>query len=159
MSNCLMRKFSANYSFAMVAGLFFAGMLAAAPPVDELLRLTPRDVTFVAVAKDLRNNAAAIQNGPFAEAFRQSKLAREIAANAEIKHLEETADQVGRALHTDWTRVRDDLIGDAVVLAYRGGPPGAPVARQLVSTSGRAQSRLTNPRRRTAYAGSRRRLD
>jgi hypothetical protein len=121
-----MHRLSSSHALALFASICFGGALTAAPPADELLRLTPRDVTFVVVVKDLRTHSAAIREGPFAEILSKSKLFQALLAKPEIKHLDAVTEQISRTLHTDWTQVRDDLIGDAVVLAYRGVAPGSP---------------------------------
>jgi hypothetical protein len=113
--------------FALVLGISASAKPhARAGADDELMRLTPRDVTLAVVVKDLRGHSAALRDSPFAEAFRKSRLSQVLAEKPEIKHLEKLGEQLSQALKVDWTQIRDQLLGDAVVFAYRGGPPGKP---------------------------------
>ena len=97
--------------------------VACAGPRDDLLRLVPDDYTFCVVGQNVRDalgKAAALQRlaaTPLVKLLRDSDEGRKAGEMAEflMKELEVTPAQV-----------RDDLLGDVVVFAYRKGPAGRP---------------------------------
>jgi hypothetical protein len=108
---------------ALFAVPFFA---PAAAPESELLRLTPKESTFCVVVRDVRGFTASAWDGPFANAFRQSALGKALAAAPETAQLEAFMQMLPKALQVEWAKVRDEVFGDAIVLAYQNGPPGKP---------------------------------
>jgi hypothetical protein len=97
---------------------------AAATPRDEALRLVPDDVGFCLVVSDLRDHADALAGSPFLEQFRASPLWLAVLASAETTKLLAVEKQFRKDLGIDWARLRDDVFGDAIVVAYRPGPAG-----------------------------------
>src|SRR5438552_3280806 len=117
------------FRLALIVGLtplVAAPFARAGAPDEELLRLAPADAHLILLVKDLRGQSAAVSNGPFAQAFHESKLGRAVAALPEVIQLERVRKQIEQALGVDWARVRDDVLGDAVVFAYQAGAPGHP---------------------------------
>jgi hypothetical protein len=112
--------------------LLLAAPLRAATPRDELLYLVPDSVGFCLVIQDLRGHAAALQTSPFIEQLSQSPLAVKVRNSADLKKLDRFESKMKDKLGLDWTRLRDDILGDALVLAYRPGPPGKPEQEQGV---------------------------
>jgi hypothetical protein len=106
--------------------------LQAATPREELLRLVPDSVGFCVVVQDLRSHAAALQNSPFLEQLRQSPFAVKLRKSDDLKKLDHFQSKMKEKLGLDWTKLRDDILGDALVLAYRPGPPGKPEQEQGV---------------------------
>lgn len=100
-------------------------LAAAATPRDEALRLVPDDVGFCLVVQDLRGHAQALADSSFLQQFQTSPLGRALHAAPEVSKLQAVRQQVQKDLQLDWPRLRDDLLGDAVVVAYRPGPAGA----------------------------------
>jgi hypothetical protein len=112
-------------------GLFvFTATAGAATPRDELLRLVPDSLGFCLVLQDLRDHAASLQASPFIEQLRQSPLGAKIRKNEDLKKLDQLEIKLKEKLGLDWKQLRDDILGDAVVLAYRPGPPGKPEQEQ-----------------------------
>jgi hypothetical protein len=100
-------------------------VLRAATPRDELLRFVPENTAFCLVFQDLRTRWADLRNSPFAEQFRQSGLPGVPLSEEDrlkLDRFEKHLEKVG----LDWARLRDDILGDALVLAFRPGPPGQP---------------------------------
>lgn len=132
--------------FSSVLALAFVALLPvqAASPRDELLRLVPEDVAFCLVVEDLRGHVAAFLKSPFYRQFRQSPLVETFLKNApELEKLAEFDAFLQQHLHTSLQELRDELIGDAVVLAYRPGPPGKPEEEQgLVLVRARDAAKL-----------------
>src|SRR3954453_13965402 len=101
-----------------------AGAAAAAPsPADELLRFVPADVTFCFVLRDLRGHAAALQSSPLAEHLRDSPLGPALKGTPEWRQLAKANRFLEKFLGLSAEQLRDDILGDPVVLAYRAGPP------------------------------------
>jgi hypothetical protein len=107
-----------------------AASARSASPRDELLRLVPDDVAFCLAVQDLRGHIAALQDSPFAKQFNASPIGKLIAASPERVKLGEVEKFLKQHLGTDWAQLRDDILGDAIVFAYRPGPPGKPEAEQ-----------------------------
>ena len=93
---------------------------------EELLRFVPADMTLCLVVRDLRGHSAALANSPLAEAVRRSPLGLLLKAPPELRDVFKTNDWLVKNLKITPEQLRDDILGDAVVLAYRAGPPGKP---------------------------------
>jgi hypothetical protein len=100
--------------------------LRAAAPREELVRLVPDSVGFCFVVQDLRGHSAALRDSPFVEQLSRSPLAVKIRNSEDMKKLDRFESQMKEKLGLDWARLRDDILGDALVLGYRPGPPGKP---------------------------------
>ncbi len=98
----------------------------AVSPSGEVLRLVPDEVGFCFVVQDLRSHTAALLRSPFVEHFRSSPLGLKLLSAPEVQKLAEVQDYFQKQFQLDWARLRDDVFGDAVVLAYRPSPPGEP---------------------------------
>jgi hypothetical protein len=122
--------FFARVCLLCVLCVFVVHSSQAASPRDELLRLVPDSVGFCLVVQDLRGHAAALQDSPFVEQLRQSPLGVKICSSPDLKKLDRLEAKLKEKLGFDAKRLRDDILGDAVVLAYRPGPPGKPEQEQ-----------------------------
>jgi hypothetical protein len=116
--------------FAWALGAVLAALPAAragtAAPRDELLRFVPDNVGFCLVVQDLRGHAAALAASPFAEQLRRSPLWAALRNAAEVHQLNRVDQFLRKQLGVGWEQLRDDVLGDAVVFAFRPGPPGKP---------------------------------
>jgi len=99
--------------------LAFAGS-AAAGATDELLRLVPDDVGFCVIVQDLREHNERVAGSPLAKALRKSPLSKV----PELQQLEALDQLFQKQFDMDLAKFRDDVLGDAIVFAYRPGPPG-----------------------------------
>src|SRR5260370_720059 len=97
-----------------------------ATPAGELLRLGPEDVGFCAVVQDLRGHTTALLQSEFVKRLRASPFAAELTKDKEFLKLLQVEDHLQKHLQVNWTQLRDEVFGDAVVFAYRPGPPGKP---------------------------------
>jgi hypothetical protein len=102
----------------------------AAGARDQLLRLVPEDVALCLVIQDLRDHAAALHQSPFATDLRESWIGKTIRLAPEVTRLEQIERQFKDSTGIDWPQLRDEILGDCVVLAYRPGPPGKPQEEQ-----------------------------
>ncbi|OAI53576.1 hypothetical protein AYO44_04075 [Planctomycetaceae bacterium SCGC AG-212-F19] len=97
-----------------------------AAPRDELLRLVPDDVAFCLVVQNLRDYWAAVAESPMAKELKASSAAKTIGASPELAKLGDLEQFLKLHLGTDFAQLRDDILGDALVFAFRPGPPGKP---------------------------------
>lgn len=112
----------ASFSLAIVC--FWVTTSGAATPAEELLRFVPPDVSFCVVVRDLREHAAALRESPFVQTFRASRLGIALRATPEVRQLEKAEEFLEKKLGISLDKLRDDILGDAVVIAYRPGPGG-----------------------------------
>jgi hypothetical protein len=130
--------------FVLVAGAVLGLPAAVAAADEDLLRLVPDDVGFCLVIRDLRGQSAAVAESPFARQFRASAFGQRILAAPEMKKLTEADAALRKNLDISWAELRDDILGDRLVLAYRPGPPGKPEQEQgLFLTRARDAKRLS----------------
>jgi hypothetical protein len=108
---------------AALALLAILAAPASAAPRHELLRYVPSEVTFCLVLQDLRDHAAALAESPFIEQLRRSALGRSFAQAPQWSTLDAIEARLKKDLGVDWNRLRDDLLGDALVFAYRAAAP------------------------------------
>jgi hypothetical protein len=116
-----------------LAACVLAGLAAAAQadsPRDELLRYVPEDVGFCLVLQDMRGHAAALRESPFAEQFWRSPPGKVLGGSKELGQLDKVDRQLRTTLGVGWKTFAEDILGDAVVFAYRPGPPGEPDKEQ-----------------------------
>lgn len=102
----------------------------AAAPGDDLLRLVPEDVGFCFVVQDLRTHTQSFLASPFGKAWSESGAASSLTSGPEWKQLADVEKMLQTQLGVTWAQLRDDILGELVVLAYRPGPPGQPAQEQ-----------------------------
>jgi hypothetical protein len=117
-------------SLSLLLVLALPAFAAAASPRDELLRYVADDVGFCLLVQDLRGHSAALANSPFAEAWASTPLGKAVRGSEEVAQLLKQEDELRKSFGLDWAKLRDDLLGDALVFAYRPGPPGKPEEEQ-----------------------------
>jgi hypothetical protein len=126
-------SFPLRYFFLTVlaAGTVAAPAWAAAPR-DELLRVVPEDVGVCLLIQDLRGHTAALQASPFAKKIEASVVGQMIRTSPEGQKLAEVEKVLKETFKTDWGELRDEILGDAIVMAYRPGPPGSKPEQEQV---------------------------
>jgi hypothetical protein len=110
----------------LIAALMAAGVAAptwtrAATPRDELLGLVPEDAAFCLVIQDLRSHALDLVNSPFFRELKKSPLGHCLHEDPDVEQFQAALQQVLGALETTWPEVRDEILGDAIVITYRPG--------------------------------------
>jgi hypothetical protein len=95
-------------------------------PRDELLRLVSDDVGFCLVVQDMRGHFDQLLDSPFVAKLRASPLGEAVAKARETQKLVSVEAYFRANFHIDWTSLRNDILGDAVVLAYWPGSEGNP---------------------------------
>lgn len=106
------------------------GAGATAAPRDELLRLVPDDMTFCVVVQDLRERARVGKDSALAMRMARMPIARAKVDSPEFKKILDARDQVLKEFQLTPEQIRDDLLGDAIVFAYRQGPGEKPDQEQ-----------------------------
>ena len=114
----------------IVGAALYAVPLHAETPREQLLRYVPEKVGFCLVLGDLRGHSDALFESPFVEQFLHSPLGKALALSDEVKQLAKFETDLKDLLGVDWKQLREEILGDAVVLAYRPGPPGKPEQEQ-----------------------------
>jgi hypothetical protein len=99
-------------------------------PRERLLALVPPDVGFCVFMSDLRGHAHRWDRAPWVRSLRQLPMIQAIVDSPEARQLSAFEGALQKHLGVDWPTLRDDILGEAVVLAYRPGPPGQPEREQ-----------------------------
>lgn len=86
-------------------------------PADDLLRLVPPGVGITIIVEDLRANAPAVLASPLAQSLAQWPAVRAWLGSSHGKQLLQAHRDIETLLGLPLTRVRDDVLGDAAVLA------------------------------------------
>ncbi len=105
-----------------------ASVARAERPADPLLRLVPPDAGVTLAVEDLRGQAHTFLDSPVASALSRLPAARQWALSPDFQRLEGARREIEGALHANIATLRDDLLGDALVLAMTmpaGQPPDA----------------------------------
>jgi hypothetical protein len=103
---------------------------AAASPRHELLRLVPEDVGFCLLIEDLRGHGKALLDSPFFKQFLDSPVAAKVRNAEETQKLSFLDKFLQHQFEITAEQLRDEILGDALVLAYRPGPPSQPTREQ-----------------------------
>lgn len=112
----------AAFAALVLMTLGIAPLRAQAPPPD-LLALVPGDFGFCLTVHDLRGHWQRLEQAPWVKAFKQSPLGEALRNAPEFRELTKFQRDLQQHLEVDWPTVRDEIIGDDVVFAFR--PPDA----------------------------------
>jgi hypothetical protein len=102
-----------------------ASASGAGRPADPLLRLVPDDAGLTLAVEDLRDHARDFFASPVSEGLLQLPAVSRWFESNDFRRLDAARRQIERTLKADVATLRDDLVGDALVLAMVV-PPGAP---------------------------------
>jgi hypothetical protein len=111
---------------AAVLLLASAATATAATPRDELLRYVPDDVGFCFLLQDFRDQMKTLAASPFSEQLDKSPLGKAFAGAQELKKLVGLEKQLKDLIGLGPDELCADILGDAVVFAFRPGAPGKP---------------------------------
>lgn len=104
--------------------------LQAASPTHELLRLVPENVGFCLVVQDLRGHGQALIDSPFLKQFRDSPLGVKLRSAPEATKFDAIDQFLKESFRVTSLQLRDEILGDALVFAYRPGSPQKPELEQ-----------------------------
>src|SRR6266851_1304220 len=129
-----MRRLDLSFRQAGLTILFclagFLPDLRAATPREELLRYVPEDVAFCLVVQDLRGHSADLASSPFVKSLKDTPIGVGLAASPDLEKLFDADKFLKATLKVDAEKLRDEILGDALVFAYRPGPADKPEAEQ-----------------------------
>lgn len=135
MTSRVRRRSSRGTDFQRTAfgpGFFFLALVLAlvtrpswaVGPADELLRLVPADSGATLVIEDLRDHARTFLESPLADALCQLPNVKAWLASDGHRKYQRAREELQKGLKVELASLRDDLLGDAVVLSLRV-PEGA----------------------------------
>jgi hypothetical protein len=112
----------------LVLGIVLLLAVAArgAGPADPLFRLVPADAAALLAVEDLRLRSHEFFESPAAKALFQLPAFRAWISSGRFARFEAARQKIERALGEKAATLRDELLGDAVVLALRVPPGGRP---------------------------------
>ena len=119
---------SSTRSFTRLACCLALGLVVATPvrgerPADLILKLVPPDASLTFAVEDLRGNAHAFTGSPIAESLRNLPTVKNWLASDRFRGFKQAMKTVEQVLGVNAATVRDELLGEAVVLSLRL-PPG-----------------------------------
>jgi hypothetical protein len=98
----------------------------AASPADALLELAPPDAGATLVIEDLRSHVRTVLDSPLAEAFRQLPAVKSWLASDEFRKFATAREQIQNVLGVSPSTIRDEVFGEAAVLALHAPEGGRP---------------------------------
>jgi hypothetical protein len=110
----------------LVVLLLMPCLLRAVEPARTLLRLVPDQMGVCLLVEDGRGHAATFLASPFVKRFTASRFGKELLGTPEVVKLKTVDDFLQANLGISAAALRDEILGDAVVLAFRPGPPDHP---------------------------------
>ncbi len=118
--------------------LVLAAAEAAAGPADSLYKLVPPDAGATLAVENLRTRTREVGSSPLIASLRRLPMVQGWLRSERFRQLERLSAEIETALGVPFSVIRDELIGDAVVLVYQPGPGNAPeLARGLLLASPR----------------------
>ena len=114
-----------SYSRTLLLGLFIfslgvARSVAAEPsPSEALLRAVPPETSICVVVRDLSGHVKQLRNSPFFEWYANSDFAKRYGKPKEVAILRGVIEYLAAELKVTPLQFLDDILGDAVVLAYQ----------------------------------------
>lgn len=109
----------------LLAVLAFAP-IAAANPTRDLLRSVPPESTICFVAQDWKGHSERIAKSPFLALLKKSDLGQTLLNAEALEKILALEKVLTDSLHLTVEQLRDDILGDAIVYAYRPGAPDKP---------------------------------
>jgi hypothetical protein len=98
----------------------------SAPFRSELLALLPDDFAVCVVMHDLRGHAARWEQSDWLKTFRASPVGKSFLDAPEVRQLDRWQSEMKKHLDLDWPALRDDILGETLILAYSPGPRNKP---------------------------------
>ncbi len=146
--NCWLPRRRLATAFVRVALLvaFSLGFVLPVQAQDAVAALTdrlPDDFAFALLVRDLRGQVALTKQSAWFKAFRPTPLGRVIFEAPELKQFDKLQQDLKQHFDLDWSTVRDEFLGDAVLFAYTpGSHPADDDERGLVLLHTRAPGKL-----------------
>ena len=111
------------------------GVVRGDAPADDVLALVPPDAGAILVVTSLRDRIPEIVSSPIVQAFRSLPTVQKWQQSDKFADILKGRDEIEKSLGIDLATIRDDLIGDCVVLAVHlpAGRPTEEVSGLLLS--------------------------
>ncbi|HMF16082.1 MAG TPA: hypothetical protein VKE98_02695 [Gemmataceae bacterium] len=93
-------------------------------PREDILRLVPPDTGVCLVVSDLRGHWPKVRDAAWIKNLRESSLGKVLAADPQMARLRQVDSDLKKHLDVDVAQLRDDILGDLMVFAYKPAPPG-----------------------------------
>jgi hypothetical protein len=106
------------------------GVQAGPSPRDQLLALVPQELGLCLLVTDLREQSQKLAQTPWVEHFWTLPLGRQLAAAPEWAQLRQVEGVLQQVFQVDLRQLRDDILGDAFLLAYRPAVPSRGLPEQ-----------------------------
>jgi hypothetical protein len=103
-----------------------AGLVSAASPRGQLLRYVPDDTALCMLLEGMRERGNALALSPLVTKLSESPLGKNASGLEEVKKLLALEKQVERFTGLSPQKLREDVLGDLLILAYKPGPAGHP---------------------------------
>jgi hypothetical protein len=91
-------------------------------PADALLRLVPPEAGATLAVEDLRTHAPRFLASPVVTDLKTLPAVRDWMASSAFHHFNQTCGDLEKALQRPRATIRDQLLGEAVVLAFHLDP-------------------------------------
>jgi hypothetical protein len=112
---------------AVLVGLIFAGFARTQESASaELLRRVPPGVGLCVIVNDFHGNADRLARQPWFKTIEENPLVRAVLQSKEMGDLERFRGNVQDKLGIKLDRIREDILGDALVLGHQSTTPGKP---------------------------------
>ncbi len=95
-------------------------------PAEDLFRLVPTDSGLTLAVEDLRGHSKQIRESALFQGLNQLEAIRSWRTSREGLGIEKTWNEIQASFGLTLEAIRDDLLGDAVILALQPGPPTQP---------------------------------
>lgn len=92
----------------------------------DLLSLLPDDFAVCVVVHDLRGHSARWEQADWLKRFHKSPVGKSLLEAPEMKQLQHWQSEMKKHLDLDWPALRDDILGDTLVLSYTPDPKDKP---------------------------------
>ena len=125
-ADCRLKK--RCFRFSVLALCFFAipsfCIAQSTAPREDILRLVPPDTGVCLVVNDLRGHWPKVRDAAWIKNLRESSLGKVLAADPQMARLRQVDSDLKKHLDVDVAQLRDDILGDLMVFAYKPAPPG-----------------------------------
>jgi hypothetical protein len=111
---------------SLVLGLSIAATARGERPADVLLRLVPADAGATLAIEDLRIHAPEFTDSPLAAGLKKLPVVQDWLASDRYRKFQHAQEEIETALDVPLGTLRDQLLGDAVVLALQLAPDDTP---------------------------------
>src|SRR4051794_35196442 len=113
-------------SLVLLWGGIFAPIASGSGPADDLLKLVPTDTGLTLTVEDLRGHTQEIVGSPLFEGLNRLAAVRAWYASDRFRMVERASRDIQGALGVPLGTIRDEVLGDAVILTLKPGPAGKP---------------------------------